>query len=631
MAITAVHMSTYGGADQFYNNGKYEDLSYGYVDGWESFETSPRQQNMFANYTTIRTFYVNVFKWQYLGLANASDTTIHGIIRTYYNGKIVSSSLATINPGENQISLTGRKIDRISMRILQEKKQSIKMRRVYVADYIEEFDIKRFGGEAAIIGVVIFGILLLLDRLLKIRTHIQQLLNWLGQAYVRMLTRIAGYLPEIRLTEKMTHGVRTGIFVILLTWNFLNSNNKKKVELYQISSVLYILACVVIYMISKPHCRIKKYWVTSYMGLWVLLCACMCISDFLVPKTYCYMGYIFLLIYGVLFTLYQDRQMGKDIIRDMAYAIQIFGVSLIVVSIVTKNIYGMGIQRISLGFTNANAWANYLVLLVVTSIVMMENTEKIQKWLPRTVFCVVECISAFYLIYLAQSRWALVIAVLFFSVWLFRMVKKRSDRKGTKRRLVVLLLLLCLSIPVGVSLNYIVMHNAGETEALQGVALEQAEQVNPFLMNVQASESRMMQKLQSADLNTFTSGRIEIWNSYIREMNLWGHKYLCSISGNKISSHNMFLAYFYRYGLFTGVVFVCFWIMCVYQSVRCLIMEKCSWYGLLQFGLIAGYCFLAQMDAFEHPWLYAGWTCAYMGIGLFGFQQNDIYELEKEE
>ena len=37
------------------------------------------------------------------------------------------------------------------------------------------------------------------------------------------------------------------------------------------------------------------------------------------------------------------------------------------------------------------------------------------------------------------------------------------------------------------------------------------------------------------------------------------------------------------------------------------------------------------MDAFEHPWLYAGWTCAYMGIGLFGFQQNDIYELEKEE
>lgn len=627
LAITAIDMSAYGGTDQFYNNGKYEDISYGYVTGWEFYSISPEQKNIFLQDTTTRSFRVKTAEWKYVGLENMADTELKGLIRTYCGDSIVSSQRVNLKPGKNQIALSSGKISRITLCIFREQGQTIEIRKVFVSDHIESFDGYRFGVESAVIAGIIFAILLLLDHLFNIHVRIQYLLKKIANGYDKLFTCITDYIPAIRVSEKTAHGVRTGIFVILFIWNFYNSRYGKKVELYWLAAIIYTLACVLIYMVSKPHCRKTNYTVTGYLGVWVLLCIFMCISDFVVPKTYCYTGYIFLLIYGLLFTLYRDPQVCKDIFRDMAYAIQIFGIGFILIGIMSGNVYGVSIGRISVGFTNANAWANFLVLMVVSSIAMVEDMEKVRKWLPRIIIFVIECISAFYLIYLTQSRWALVMAALFFSIWLFRLAKNRRDKNGTKKRLVFLILFLCLSIPIGTTLKWALMQNADETEEVQELALENGTTYTPFLMDVQASESRMMQTMQSVDLNAFTSGRIGIWRSYVREMNLWGHKYLCSIEGQKTSSHNMFMAYFYRYGLLTGVLFMCFWLIGGCKSIQCLILEKCSWFGLLQFGLLAGYCFLAQLDAFEHPWLYAGWTLAYMGIGVFGIER----ESEKEQ
>ena len=616
LAITAKDMSTYGGTDQFYNNGKYEDLSYGYVNGWTSYKVDSAQKSTFTRDASMRTFQVSAGAWKYLSLENLSDTKLEGVIRTYYNEDLVSSQWVCFSQGKNQIELSSKKINRVLIGFFQEEGQNLQIRQIFVSNYPDDFDLSGFEVRAMVLTGVIFAVIIFLDMLLQLRSRILQMLKALGNSYVRLLNKTAEYIPEVRMSNRVSHMVRVGIFLILLLWNMYCFNYGKKVSLYQTGLQIYVLACILIYIVSKPHIQKRAFKANSSMGLWVLLSIAMCISDFFVNKTYCYMGYVFLLSYGILFLVYCDKQLCKEIFYDMALAIQIFFVLVVSISLLRGDIYGVEINRMAIGFKNANACANYMTLTIISCIALLEDAcqRTRRRWFIQTLIMSAEAAIAFYIIRLTRSRWALAVALLFASIWAFRIIKRKTRDGNVGRKVFAVGIIILFSVLVS-GFGWKVVFHQMDPQMQERYSQYVPEAMN--VMEVQASQvSRLLTGIKSGDMDFFTSGRTGIWITYIRGMNLWGHKYLCNYAGKKFSSHNMFIAYFYRYGLLTGILFTCFWISSVCKSVRRLILEKCSWFGLLQFGIITGYCLLAQLDAFEHPWLYAGWTFAYMGIGI---------------
>ncbi len=625
MAITAVDVSENGSADRFYANGRYEDIRPKMIYGW----TQCTKETGTGIAEPQNTYYhsVNVMKgkWNYFSMENLSDLSMKGVIRSYSGKKLVSSQVIECSPGENTIRLSGKKINRLCL-YFYEDPTKIRLRNLHVSEYEKKGAGADFVREVVLIGTGILLVLLILNLVFDLQRRLECLVEKLGNLYVKLLECLADYLPEIRLSMKKAHVARTGIFLVLLYWNFYVRNNGKKASLYPQGALIYIAAFLLLYMVSKAYMQGRQKINGRYMGMWALLCVFMCISDLLVSKTYCYTGYIFLLVYGTLFLLYRDRQLCLDIFRDMAYAVQTFFGLTLFWGLVAGDLYGVENGRISIGFTNANVCAGYMMLTIIVCIALLEDIEMRKKWswLLRTAVMSAEISAAFYILWLTQSRWALIISILFGSIWLFRMWKRRGDKEHTRRRLAILGMILLLCVPVSMTVWKAVLHQMDPEirQTMYGRYLPES----PGLVEVQASESRFISTLKSGNLESFTSGRTGIWTTYIREMNLWGHKYLCKVAGEEISPHNLFLAYLFRYGLLTGICFIYFWITTVVRSVRCLIRERCSWFGLLQFGIITGYFVLALMDAFEHPWIYANWTFAYIGIGIFGIEQDDTIE-----
>lgn len=73
-----------------------------------------------------------------------------------------------------------------------------------------------------------------------------------------------------------------------------------------------------------------------------------------------------------------------------------------------------------------------------------------------------------------------------------------------------------------------------------------------------------------AMMDRFTSGRLGIWVTYFKEMNLLGHEGVYSLTSNWIHPHNNYVAWLYQYGLIGGSAFLAWF---VYLNV-CMIKKS---------------------------------------------------------
>lgn len=124
----------------------------------------------------------------------------------------------------------------------------------------------------------------------------------------------------------------------------------------------------------------------------------------------------------------------------------------------------------------------------------------------------------------------------------------------------------------------------------------------------------------SGGLNSYSSGRIELWKAYVKRLNLIGHDYdktdWNQIDGGlKIGAHNLFLGVAYRCGVPVALVFVFLEIAAGLLAIMLLFDRKCSNQAYLFFILfVIEYGIDSSLDVAVAPFSRAPVLFFYIGM-----------------
>ena len=122
--------------------------------------------------------------------------------------------------------------------------------------------------------------------------------------------------------------------------------------------------------------------------------------------------------------------------------------------------------------------------------------------------------------------------------------------------------------------------------------------------------SRIIQKLQSADMSSFLSGRDIYWRRYFGEMNLFGHSKKPYLWDHRILPHNALVGMMYWYGVPCVVPYIVMMIMAIEKSYR--FADTTVSHSPIPFYCIVSFVIMSMADNVEQPFVWLPWIACYM-------------------
>lgn len=601
MAITAMDISDNSNWNKFYNNGKiYEaygtDLRY-----WTGTVSSEKGNMQNSDIPITKRIQLPKCNWRYMdiNLKYLNTKTIDCVVQAFSGDILLTVNEVSLKQGENFFAIDGQKADSVYIMLKGKNGTEISVTSLKLYEYGPAYSTKRFWGES----VLIFGIYMLVISFLLKKTSILEkfikVTDDMTKGYLKLLCRVANSFKPLNMTETKKHYIRIFLWLVLILWTMVGNISKGVVAQYSKYIIVYALVMLGQGIVSweKNKREVSDFDIKS-IKKWLLFYGWICISDFMCPKSYPYVGYFFIVIAGLSFYMCCNEKIFVKMIKEFAYAVSL--------SFLFSALYCMVFHTAELGvrytgvFTNANTFANYLVVVILSIFVLLESClwkETKKYW---SGLYILELVFSYYFLWMTQSRMANLLAVLLLLFFAIRSIRKFQVGFSEYWKKAVRLCAV-LAVIVGViAVCYMVPE-------------------------LSLTSNRMLNSFKSNSLDTFTSGRLTIWKGVLREMNFWGHKYKINVNGMGMSPHNLVLAAFSRYGLLSGVFFVVFWIAAIYKMMKYAKWHRDDSIALLPFLYCISYVFLASMDALEfHPWKYLGWAAAYICMGFTWMKTKEI-------
>jgi len=125
-------------------------------------------------------------------------------------------------------------------------------------------------------------------------------------------------------------------------------------------------------------------------------------------------------------------------------------------------------------------------------------------------------------------------------------------------------------------------------------------------------------------LEAYSSGRPLYYLAYIRQMNLFGHKYHAKSWGDYIYPHNGILEIMYRYGIFAGIPYCTMLFYTLWYSFLYARREYASGeYKLYPLLVTVGAEVIFMFENGEKPFVWMIWFLFYIGMGSL-FPTGDL-------
>lgn len=429
-----------------------------------------------------------------------------------------------------------------------------------------------------------------------------------------------------------------GCFLFLITYTIVVYNCGLVTAWWKYTQALYMVIVLIISIFAIDREIIPVNWKNPLVYMWFALWGLVCISDFFVSKRFWGVGYVQIFIWGFCFLIWNNNKNPHKILEAFMEAI--------IISFVFGNIFCILFwQNIESGkyygrycgmFVNPNGFANYLA--VVTMVLL--NFMVMKFWRDsKKVRCYWECILLdILLVFLwkTQTRGALFTVILLIISMVILFIKRKG---GSKFIFKWGSFALVLFFPVYGAVSWGISAVPKKIEAKLVMEAEPLQPViqdmdNIFANKVYATEkkedSRIMQTLKRGSLNEISTGRIVIWKSYIRNMNLLGHQSKAISRGKKHDAHNAFLMIAYRYGIFTLIPYVLLWLYIILYGIRNLKNRQENSFLIL--GLCVSYMFISMIDAEEQPYVNIIWFSMYFVVGmLFQNEKGNESDLISQE
>ncbi len=267
---------------------------------------------------------------------------------------------------------------------------------------------------------------------------------------------------------------------------------------------------------------------------------------------------------------------------------------------------------------NPNLLAMLLMISLAGTLYMMRPGKKLAPF-----YAVIAGISMA-IILLSNSRGGIIVGVMEILAWITITLRQEFKAYGTKAVAMVAagVLIIVLSIPVTNLMLDRSDYGDGEAGSVRSIEEIQDNTGSRF-------------SVEGKDMNTFMSGRIEIWKWYIRQFNLLGHD--CTNHTVQISedsnvlhnAHNTYIEIAYRYGVPAGIGYALFMIALIVCLIRAaLIRGRCSYILIISLFSLA-YFIESLVDVMTLPFERGPVLMFY--LALVGVFENDILSKAEKE
>lgn len=251
-------------------------------------------------------------------------------------------------------------------------------------------------------------------------------------------------------------------------------------------------------------------------------------------------GFILLLIYPCFYFVWNNRKDYETLFDIASKANLEIGMMFFIYCIL---IYGNDIFQTDRGrfqgpIKDPNLYSLIGMAMVCSAMYMIYRKRK-DRYIP--IVYIVAATIGFAIIVLGQSRSALMVgagAMIITSIFSFKN-SERVTRAFKKAMVFIVVLLICTNAPMVIS-------NADSPG--EGIATEESSFFERF-------------SFKGKDLNTFTSGRADIWEKYAEKLNMTGNNFdetdWTVMTGDTVThAHNNFLEYGYRCGIPVATMFI---------------------------------------------------------------------------
>ena len=414
--------------------------------------------------------------------------------------------------------------------------------------------------------------------------------------------------------------IRSGIFCFLLL--FMEAGFLADLYSNDDTYRYLLLVCAIGILLMAFSCwekpLVKLNWNNKLVASWLAFCVLTMISDFIVLKRYTHTGYVLVFVFGFLFFMWGNMKDREELVGDLLRGIEwSFPPHLLFCYLFRPYLPG---YRYS-GTTVRPGYFSIYLLFVWIAFLAELDFKREKKTLAKDCVCIFMLGICADLLWKSQSVASLIPAVLALFIFSYKLWRRRKQMK-----LVGFALYLAVFgigyIADGAGVYYIPRAVNAEIKFEKDFYPDTATD-SPFTLVVQAAEeeedgNRILEKLKSASLEQFTSGRTLYWKTYVRELNLWGHEKKARLLGGPRLAHNGFLLVMYRYGIFTVVPYT---LMVVYSLLYAFrytrrYFQKRKYALFVSVNMLICFLLLFVENAEDMAFFWVCWYSMYLMMGI---------------
>ena len=386
------------------------------------------------------------------------------------------------------------------------------------------------------------------------------------------------------MTSKVVSAIRAAIILLMITLSLYAEREGLYIKEFHRYLLVELFAVAIITILFFPGPgqlkSIKVDWLA--MAFCTGLALYTLASDLFVDKQFRFAGAgVFVVLFLAGYTVLKKNS-WHCYLRDFEIAVQAFLLILIAASVlfpVQSRVPG----RYSGPIENPSVYALYLCAVWAVLLGRLESQINNKERSAGLFFSTIELFATLILMILSQSLTPMIAMAAVTFLWFFRMVMIRKGARYAVKLFFVIGLLLILALAVLILL---------------------------IRVNGIGGESRIVQKLQSADISAFLSGRDYYWHKYLRELNVFGHKTKPFLWDHRILPHNAIIGMAYMYGVPCVIPYILMMMMAIEKSFRFANTSVNN--ASIPFYCIVSFVIMSMADNVEQPFVWLPWIACYL-------------------
>lgn len=372
--------------------------------------------------------------------------------------------------------------------------------------------------------------------------------------------------PIYALTGKISEKARSVIIQILcfcFPLFFVLRHSSVLYSLFSLNETQYqllgtlLIILLIVFSINAPLHTIK--WRKLLLYPIIITGICIIVISFIhtVGLGYRVFGFMMLFLYPCLFFVWNNRSDYERLFVPLSIAICVIGCLLFLYSYYQSTIGEFIIfpgNRSAGWLRNPNLFS---MIGMVTFCSALYLLVAYRKTISAFLFTSISLGTGFAIVILGQSRLSIAICITCVLATIYFYIRHSEKSALTIIIIKIIVAFNIVLFSLLVSQSMIIMQQA----SIQPDVSSAPQTTVPVVEPPNSTLSGRFDLDNSVDMNTFSSGRIIIWNSYVQHLNLLGNDFdstnwLTIAHDPSYHAHNNFIEMSYRFGVPVGILFI---------------------------------------------------------------------------